>query len=60
MLIVEGNPETEEDSFSPQAVKLLRLLINEMPMKKAAGIVAETFGYKKNALYQFGLENFAK
>lgn len=60
VLIVEGKSETEEESFSPQAVKLFQLLTNEMPMKKAAGIVAETFSYKKNALYQFGLENFAK
>lgn len=60
VLIVEGKPETEEESFSPQAVKLFQLLTNEMPMKKAASIVAETFGYKKNALYQFGLENFDK
>ena len=60
VLIVEGKPETEEESFSPQAVKLFQLLTNEMPMKKAASIVAETFGYKKNALYQFGLEHFEK
>ena len=60
VLIVEGKPEAEEESFSPQAVKLFQLLTNEMPMKKAAGIVAETFSYKKNALYQFGLENFVK
>ncbi len=60
VLIVEGKSETEEESFSPQAVKLFQLLTNEMPMKKAAGIVAETFSYKKNALYQFGLENFTK
>ena len=60
VLIVEGKPETEEESFSSQAVKLFQLLTDEMPMKKAASIVAETFSYKKNALYQFGLENFAK
>lgn len=60
VLIVEGKLETEEESFSPQAVKLFQLLTNEMPMKKAASIVAETFGYKKNALYQFGLEHFDK
>lgn len=60
VLIVEGKLETEEESFSSQAVKLFQLLTNEMPMKKAASIVAETFGYKKNALYQFGLEHFDK
>ncbi|MDH2998845.1 rRNA (cytidine-2'-O-)-methyltransferase [Pasteurellaceae bacterium LFhippo2] len=58
VLVVEGKVQTEEQEFSPQAVKLLELLANELPLKKAAGIVADSFGYKKNALYQYGLENF--
>ena len=58
VLVVEGKAQTEEQEFSPQAVRLLELLANELPLKKAAGIVAESFGYKKNALYQYGLENF--
>ena len=48
VLVVEGKPETESAEFSSQAVKLLALL------------VAETFGYKKNALYQYGLENLGE
>ncbi|OOH88931.1 16S rRNA (cytidine(1402)-2'-O)-methyltransferase [Pasteurellaceae bacterium 15-036681] len=58
VLVVEGKAQTEEQEFSPQAVKLLELLANELPLKKAAGIVADSFGYKKNALYQYGLDNF--
>lgn len=57
VLVVEGKTQSEEDTFSPQAVKLLTLLTKELPLKKAAAIVAETFGYKKNALYQYGLEH---
>ncbi|MFU2047477.1 16S rRNA (cytidine(1402)-2'-O)-methyltransferase [Avibacterium gallinarum] len=57
VLIVEGNVSSEEESFSPEAVKALTLIAKELPLKKAAAIVAELYGYKKNALYQFGLEN---
>ena len=58
--MVEGKPEIESAEFSSQAIKLLTLLCKELPLKKAAGIVAETFGYKKNALYQYGLENLSE
>ncbi len=55
VLIVEGKPKTEDAEFSPQAVKALRLIARELPLKKAAAMVADIYGYKKNALYQFGL-----
>ncbi|MFU2078525.1 16S rRNA (cytidine(1402)-2'-O)-methyltransferase [Avibacterium endocarditidis] len=57
VLIVEGNVNSEAGSFSPEAIKALTLIAKELPLKKAAAIVAELYGYKKNALYQFGLEN---
>lgn len=58
VLVVEGKPESDSEEFSPQAVNLLQKLANELPLKKAAAIVAETFGYKKNELYQYGLAHF--
>ena len=59
VLIIEGNVKTEEnESFNPQAIKALQLIAKELPLKKAAAIVAELYGYKKNALYQFGIDNF--
>lgn len=58
VLIVEGKTKVHEKEFSSQAIKLLALLSQELPLKKAASIVAETFGYKKNALYQYGLAHF--
>ncbi|OOF47760.1 16S rRNA (cytidine(1402)-2'-O)-methyltransferase [Rodentibacter trehalosifermentans] len=58
VLIVEGKTKLESEAeFSPLAIKALTLMAQELPLKKAAAIVAELYGYKKNALYQFGLEN---
>lgn len=58
VLIIEGKTKQESEAeFSPLAIKALSLMAQELPLKKAAAIVAELYGYKKNALYQFGLEN---
>lgn len=58
VLIVEGKSSVEQEEISAQAIKLLSVLSVELPLKKAAAIVAECFGYKKNSLYQYGLEHF--
>ena len=61
VLIVEGKPKSDNnDEISPQAVKTLELIAEELPLKRAAAIVAELYGYKKNALYQFGLAHLEK
>ena len=61
VLIVEGKPKSDNnEEISPQAVKALELIAQELPLKKAAAIVAELYGYKKNALYQFGLAHLEK
>ena len=61
VLIVEGKPKSDNnDEISPQAVKALELIAEELPLKKAAAIVSELYGYKKNALYQFGLAYLEK
>lgn len=61
VLIVEGKPKSDNnDKISSQAVKALELIAEELPLKKAAAIVAELYGYKKNALYQFGLVHLEK
>ncbi len=60
VLIIEGYTTTDDkETFSSQAVKALELISKELPLKKAAAIVAELYGYKKNALYQFGLEHLS-
>lgn len=56
VLIVEGYDKVNEQEIDPDAIKLLYRLQQEIPLKKAAGIVAEIYGLKKNQLYQLGLE----
>lgn len=58
VVIVEGYQTLQQAEFSPQAIQALKLISQELPLKKAASIVAELYGYKKNALYQFGVANF--
>lgn len=56
VLIVEGYDKVNEQEIDPDAIKLLNRLQQEIPLKKAAGIVAEIYSLKKNQLYQLGLE----
>ncbi len=58
VLIIEGKPKNDTDEFDPKAIKALQLISQQLPLKKAAAIVAELYDCKKNALYQYGLEHF--
>ncbi|MDU0354058.1 16S rRNA (cytidine(1402)-2'-O)-methyltransferase [Paraglaciecola aquimarina] len=55
VLMVAGDKPDQSD-VSAEALKLLSLLMKELPLKKAAAITAEQFGLKKNQLYQIGLD----
>lgn len=57
VLMVSPAPEQESD-ISADALSLLKTLAEELPLKKAAAIVASHYKLKKNALYQAGL-NFS-
>lgn len=54
VLIVEGHTKNDSD-IDPNALNTLKLLLKELPLKKAAAITAEIYGLKKNLLYQLGL-----
>lgn len=55
VLMIAGVKQTNE-GISTEAQTLLKRLMKELPLKKAAAVVADIHGLKKNALYQFGLE----
>lgn len=55
VLMIAGE-KRDQTQVSPEALKLLTLLMKELPLKKAAAITAEQFSLKKNHLYQLGLE----
>ncbi|WP_061240611.1 16S rRNA (cytidine(1402)-2'-O)-methyltransferase [Ectopseudomonas composti] len=48
-------PEGEE-AVSAEALRVLDLLLAEMPLKRAAALAAEITGVRKNLLYQVALE----
>ena len=48
-------PETDQ-VVSNEAMRILDLLLKEMPLKRAAALAAEITGERKNVLYQVALE----
>ncbi|GAC15621.1 16S rRNA (cytidine(1402)-2'-O)-methyltransferase [Aliiglaciecola lipolytica] len=54
VLMVAGAPENDSE-LPPESLILLKTLMQELPLKKAAAITAQHYGLKKNALYQLGL-----
>ena len=51
-----GPALVDEQALPSEAMSLLMTLCDHMPLKKAATVVAEHYGLKKNALYQAGLD----
>ncbi|QUM79046.1 16S rRNA (cytidine(1402)-2'-O)-methyltransferase [Moritella sp. 5] len=57
VLLVAGYKPTGLE-IPAKVLNTLKLLNEELPLKKAAALTAEIHGCKKNALYKWGLENF--
>ncbi|MEI8634138.1 hypothetical protein P4S72_22910 [Vibrio sp. PP-XX7] len=57
VLLIHGYRQIEQALFPDDALRTLKILVTELPLKKAAGLVAEIYHLKKNALYQWGLEH---
>ena len=56
VLLVEGWQEPEgEEAVSAEALRVLDLLLAELPLKRAAALAAEITGVRKNLLYQQAL-----
>ncbi|SFP24296.1 16S rRNA (cytidine1402-2'-O)-methyltransferase [Geopseudomonas sagittaria] len=57
VLLVEGWQAPEgEDALSAEALRVLDLLLAELPLKRAAALAAKITGVRKNLLYQQALE----
>lgn len=57
VLLIEGWQEPEgEEALSAEVLRVLDLLLAEMPLKRAAALAAEITGVRKNLLYQAALE----
>jgi 16S rRNA (cytidine1402-2'-O)-methyltransferase len=57
VVLVEGwHAPQDESAVSAESLRVLDLLLAEMPLKRAAAITAEITGVRKNLLYQAALE----
>ncbi|MCM2320796.1 MAG: 16S rRNA (cytidine(1402)-2'-O)-methyltransferase [Pseudomonas sp.] len=57
VLLVEGwQAPAGEETLSAEALRVLDLLLAELPLKRAAALAAEITGVRKNLLYQQALE----
>ncbi|MGV3001759.1 16S rRNA (cytidine(1402)-2'-O)-methyltransferase [Vibrio sp.] len=58
VILIHGYREDKStDALPDDALRTLKILTQELPLKKAAALVAEIHNLKKNALYKWGLDN---
>lgn len=58
VLLIEGYQAPADAHEVPvEAQRVLKLLMAELPLKRATGLAAEITGARKNALYQWALDN---
>ncbi|NQZ31953.1 MAG: 16S rRNA (cytidine(1402)-2'-O)-methyltransferase [Oceanospirillaceae bacterium] len=60
VVLVSGATPVETTGFSVETLRVLDLMIAELPLKQACALTAKITGDKKNALYQEALERKGK
>ena len=56
VLVAGWTPPQSEDAVSSEAMRVLNLLLEEMPHTRAAALAAQITGERTNVLYQGALE----
>jgi 16S rRNA (cytidine1402-2'-O)-methyltransferase len=56
VVLIHGASVVDQDSQLSEADRQLRILLEELPVKQAAALVAKLTGLKKNAVYKRALE----
>lgn len=56
VLLIGGWEAPDDEGVDAEALRILDLLLGELPVKRAAALAAEITGVRKNLLYQVALE----
>lgn len=56
VLLVHGAPKPENAAMTPEQMRMMRVLLDELPVKQAAALGAKLTGLKKNFLYDWALQ----
>jgi 16S rRNA (cytidine1402-2'-O)-methyltransferase len=56
VVLIHGAPARERSVVDAETLRMLELLIAELPLKQAAGLAAKISGLSKNVLYEEGLK----
>ncbi|MFN7096940.1 MAG: 16S rRNA (cytidine(1402)-2'-O)-methyltransferase [Gammaproteobacteria bacterium] len=56
VLILQGYQIQENDGINPEAIRILRLLMEELPMKQAVQLTAKLTECRKNILYDYAVD----
>jgi 16S rRNA (cytidine1402-2'-O)-methyltransferase len=57
VVLVAGAAPAADTELDAEAKRVLKLLLAELPVKRAAALAAEITGARKNALYQYALQH---
>ncbi|MBI5041959.1 MAG: 16S rRNA (cytidine(1402)-2'-O)-methyltransferase [Gammaproteobacteria bacterium] len=57
VVLVAGAEAAADAELDAEAQRVLKLLLAELPVKRAAALAAEITGARKNALYQYALQH---
>jgi len=55
VILIHGAPRAEREAVDAEAERVLRLLLEELPVSQAAALAAKITGLKKNRLYEYAL-----
>ncbi len=56
VLLVHGAPKPDNDAITPEQIRIMNVLLDELPVKQAASLGAKLTGLKKNFLYDWALQ----
>lgn len=56
VLLVQGYVAPVQEGLAPETERVMRILLDELPLKQAAALAARLTGEKKNTLYKWALE----